>query len=80
MSNPEQTCMPTCMMPDGAEPCEGYTALLAKVEELEDRLAAVKSCPIHYHGGVMQMDASGLFPTEGMMKAIDVLKAIKEQL
>ena len=27
-------CMPYCMMPDGAEPCKGYSAALAEIERL----------------------------------------------
>jgi len=28
-------CMPECMMPDGAEPCEGYKTALKRIAELE---------------------------------------------
>ncbi len=30
MNDCTQNCMPECMMPDGAEPCEGYKTLLAE--------------------------------------------------
>ena len=30
-----QSCLPDCMMPDGADPCAGYHAAVDRIAELE---------------------------------------------
>jgi len=50
MNDPTQTCMPECMMPDGAEPCAGYRALLTHITVLEDGLNAIRQTIEDSHG------------------------------
>jgi hypothetical protein len=49
-----QSCLPSCMMPDGADPCAGYHAAIAKIAELEagQRKQAVDFAEWLDYGGI----------------------------
>ena len=38
-----QSCLPECMMPDGADPCAGYHAAIDRIDELEAENEALKA-------------------------------------
>ena len=41
--NIKDTCLPDCMMPDGADPCKGYAELLEAARQLQAENAALKA-------------------------------------
>jgi hypothetical protein len=42
--------LPDCMMPDGAEPCEGFQQLGKQVEQLHAKLHCMCGSPVDGHG------------------------------